>query len=113
MVSRVSSFAGLALALMISVPGALGQATNTTEIITAFDPYADYVPFLIWFGLVVLFLYFTAWFPAVVSMMAMANALLATPVWGLPASAMMLAFACALHVLVTQGAVPRPWRKNR
>jgi hypothetical protein len=75
----------------------------------AFDPW---IPILIWGGFAGLFLYFTAWLPAIASMMALGNALLPSPVFGRAASVMLVMICLVLHVVVVRGLLPGRWGRT-
>lgn len=73
---------------------------SALQVETAMD---DYIPFLIWGTLFIVFLYFRAWPPAMACMMNLGASLFPTPLWSLPASVMLFLLFTALHVIVTRG----------
>lgn len=82
---------------------------GSLDISTAFDVW---IPILIWGGLTLLALYFTAWFPAVCSILALLVQILPTPPWTLEASVLLVVLAWALHALATAGLIPQPFTRK-
>lgn len=66
---------------------------------TSLDPY---IPFILFFGLLLAFLHYRLWFNAVVVLMVFGNSILPTPVWSLNASFLLLAISIMLEALVRQ-----------
>lgn len=78
------------------------DALGSIQVATGID---QYLPLLIWGGVMVLFFWLNAWLPGFAALMALGNATLPTPVWPTAASVMLLALAITIHYLWRSGAI--------
>lgn len=91
----------------------MGDVTFTSLNGMLSTVWDSYLPLLLWGGLLVLFLWFNAWLPAIVVLMDFMNDILpAGRVWPLAGSFMLLLLAVTLHSLGVNGFVPIPFNSR-
>lgn len=83
-------------------------------ITTAFD---NYIPIIIFGGIAIMFLAFTAWLPAIAAFIALGDQLLqiqfGTGLIGLPGDVMLIVICLVANVLATNGIIPMPFGRQK